>query len=571
MKYKLKGNHDINLIKQVCETRSVDYDKLESFLNPMGEVRSNPFDYKNLEEAVNIIIEAAKNCLKIGFVVDSDTDGYCSSAMLINYTREVMGCEMPRIYLHENKEHGLTPYVMEKIKECPPDLLIIPDASSSDFMQHKELYDMGIEIVVIDHHETEKYSECATVVNNQLEPNGNKTLSGGGMVLKVLEGLDHKLGVNRAEDYYDLASIALVGDCMMMNVPETRYYVQKGLMNIHNPLVEELIRADSSKNYEMISFDIAPTINAFTRVGTKEERQDLFAALIGMEGERELTIRGQGTFKLPLTEYIARLASRIKSRQTSMIKKALENADTRIITDLPFTLCILSSEVEKGLSGLIGNKLVDQYGKPSVVIKNMGNDYYSGSGRTTDTFPDFKSYLLETNHFEFCEGHAGAFGCAIKEDMLRSICEKYKGCTVTDDEYYLVDRAYENTVSAYDILSVSELDRYWSRGFDKPVFYIKITNLNGSEIDIIGQKRNTIRIKHNNITYLKFKCEENEIENIKNQKINEVEMIGHFSINEWNGNIYPQVIIKHLETKGESIETKSMFSFDFSNINNIKW
>lgn len=571
MKYKIKGKIDnLDIVKQVCETRGVDYSNLEMFLNPKDWVRSNPAIYNNMIKVAEIIVQAVRNNKKIGILIDSDCDGYLSSAMIVNYLNDVLGFNGMRFYMHENKEHGLTPYIMEQIKIYPPELLIIPDASSNDCVQHQQLCDMGVETVIIDHHEADGYSPFALVVNNQLQENSNKTLSAGGMVMKLLEQMDVILGVSKAQNYYDLASVSLVGDCMLMNHPETRFYVQQGLININNPLLEELIRAEGERNYETISFDIAPTINAFIRMGSLQERQEVFLALIGNRDLREITIRGQGKFELPLPEYISRMSSRIKTRQTTAVKKALEGEGTILIHDLPFTICILEDAVLKSLTGLIGNRLTELYKKPAVVLKKVDEHFYAGSGRTIDTFPDFKDYLNNTNLFVFCQGHQGAFGCKIGEDSLEVLKKDYKGQTLGEDwDAYLVDKSYENNVSAYDVMAISELNRYWSRGFDKPLFYVKLSNLTGAEVEIIGQKRNTIRIKKHNITYIKFKCEPEEIEDIQNKIINEVELVGYFATNDYYDNLYPQVIIEDLEYKGKE-RIKEGFGFDFFNLD-IKW
>ena len=570
MKYKIKGKiDDFDIVKQICETRGVDYSNLESFLNPKEWVRSNPSIYNNLLQVAEVIIDAVKNNWNIGILIDSDCDGYLSSAMIVNYLSDVLGFQGMRFYLHESKEHGLTPYIMNQIKKYPPQLLIIPDASSSDWSQQQELYNIGVKTVIIDHHEAKGYSPFALVVNNQLQEDANKTLSAGGMVMKLLEQMDLILGENKASNYYDLASVSLVGDCMLMNHPETRFYVQQGLLNINNPLLDELIRAEGDRSYETISFDIAPTINAFIRMGSLQERQELFLALIGNRALREITIRGQGKFELPLPEYISRMASRIKTRQTTAVKKALENEETVFIHNLPFTICILEDSVNKSLTGLIGNRLTELYKKPAVVLKRYGS-YLAGSGRTIETFPDFKDYLNNTNLFVFCAGHQGAFGCKIEWDKLGVLQSKYIGQVLSEDwDAYLVDKAYFDNVSAFDIMAVGELNRYWSRGFDKPLFYVKLTNLTGAEVEIIGQKRNTIRIKKDNITYIKFKCEPEEIEAIQNKIVNEVELVGYFVVNEYYDNLYPQVIIEDFEYKGKE-RAKEGFGFSFFNTD-IKW
>lgn len=88
-------------------------------------------------------------------------------------------------------------------------LVIAPDSSSNDYDIHKTLSEKGIEVLVIDHHEAEKISEYACVVNNQLCDYPNKSLSGVGMVYKVCKHMDMLLNMDYADDYLDLVSLGL--------------------------------------------------------------------------------------------------------------------------------------------------------------------------------------------------------------------------------------------------------------------------------------------------------------------------------------------------------------------------
>lgn len=567
MEYKLKNEViDLDIIKQICENRNVNYNELESFLNPTKANVYNPLIYTNLQRLTEVLLESISLNKKLFFVVDSDVDGFCSSAMMINYLHNELNYENITWALHENKEHGLTPYMMDMIRKSEVDVIILPDASSSDFKQHKELHLEGKIVLVIDHHEAEKFSEDAIVVNNQLNNFGNKTLSGAGMVMKVLEYIDDITGLNKAEDYMDLCATALVGDCMLMTNAETRYYVQKGLRNINNKLLYELYKANCDRDFKMVSFDIAPTINAFIRVGSMEEKNDLFNALVGFNYTREVKLRGKGELTLELSEYISSISSRIKSRQTTAIKKAIEENSTILNEDLPFVICILDLNVNKNLTGLIGNRLTEVYNKPVIVIKDNVNTY-NGSARTIDTFPNFKDYLSELGYFDYCEGHQGAFGVGINKATFDKMIEELKSVSIYDScKYNIVDRAYINKVSAHDIMQVSELNNHWSRGFEQPKFYIRLDNIEPKQVEVIGQKRDTIRIKHDYITYVKFKCTEDEINKIKNTCVRSVEIIGTFDVNEWNDRLYPQVHIEKLEFKGDEINFEAPKTITFGGI-----
>lgn len=277
----------------------------------------------------------------------------------------------------------------------------------------------------------------------------------------------------------------------------------------------------------------------------------------------------QGEYVLPVNQYVAKISSRIKSRQTSQIKKALESSETEIITDsLPFTLCLLSEEANRNLTGLIANRLVEKYNKPAIVLKK-NRKMLSGSGRTTSTFKNFKDFCISLGIFERCAGHEGAFGVYLEADKIEKLLEIMKTINLGEDHNtYQVDKAYLGKVSAYEILAVSELNDYFSKGFEKPIFYIEV-DVNSDDVKIVGEKKNTIRIKADDITYIKFRCDEEEIKKVQETEVNKIKLIGTFQTNEWNDRCYPQVEILDLEIQGESkkigFTPKNLFGFNTMN------
>lgn len=131
---------------------------------------------------------------KVGLLVDCDVDGFTSAALLTNYIRQQMApygtfpnSKMELVHLfHEGKIHGLADTkVMRQIRdEVKPSLVIVPDASGTP-EQYQALVDLGMDILVIDHHDTNDYGDNTRVivVNNQHSENyRNKALSGVGVV-----------------------------------------------------------------------------------------------------------------------------------------------------------------------------------------------------------------------------------------------------------------------------------------------------------------------------------------------------------------------------------------------------
>ncbi len=216
--------------------------------------------------------------------VDSDCDGYTSSALLINYLNQffpawIQNCLSYRV--HPDKEHGL---ILDTIPEDVK-LVIAPDSSSNDYEVHKALHDRGCDVLVIDHHLADHVSEYACVINNQMCDYPTKTLSGVGMVYKFCSYLDELMGEHMAQEYTDLAAVGIVADVMDLRDYETRHIIELGMASQRNPFVREMMKKQEFKiqgklNPFNIGFYIAPFVNAVNRSGTLEERILLFESML---------------------------------------------------------------------------------------------------------------------------------------------------------------------------------------------------------------------------------------------------------------------------------------------------
>ena len=355
----------------------------------------------------------------------SDQVGYTSSAMLWNYIKEQYPESKLSYKIHSGKQHGLEDMIDgiessgEKI-----DLLIIPDAGSNDYEYHKRLSDMGIPIIVLDHHEAEKYSENAIVVNNQLSQNyPNKGLSGAGVVYKFLEVLDDKLGIQKADNYLDLAAVGIVGDMMTMTTIENRYIVSKGLSNIKNNCIEEIINKQSFSIKDKdhitpitVSFYIAPLINAVIRVGRESEKEVLFLSLI--DGKRMVPKISrskivEGQFE-SLGEQNARNCVNARGRQNRAKDKAIEQLEMKIIKNgLDENKIIFveidNEDIDSTLTGLVAMQLMAKHKKPVIVARENDEGFLRGSARgdSKSELKDLRQFFIDSGYFEYAEGRFG--------------------------------------------------------------------------------------------------------------------------------------------------------------------
>ena len=182
MKYRLIGNnYTFSPIECILENRNIT----KELFNLTDDCIETYNNYDNIDEGIELLMKHIDSNNKIHIVVDCDVDGATSFAILYNYlTSEFKDIKLT-YSIHDGKQHGLSKDI--KIKD-DINLVILPDSSSNDYIQHKELKERGIDVLVLDHHLASKYSENAIVVNNQLSDNvKNKQLSGAGVVYKFLK------------------------------------------------------------------------------------------------------------------------------------------------------------------------------------------------------------------------------------------------------------------------------------------------------------------------------------------------------------------------------------------------
>ena len=210
MKYKLinapiKEDYAKNLLKG----RGVmDYDL---FINPTKECLIDPMKLDNMYEGFDLLKTNIDQNKKIVIVIDCDVDGFTSAAILWNRIKEFKSDTDLEYRMHSGKQHGLEDIIGELEEgNSLPSLVILPDASSNDYEYHTRLKNMGVNVLVLDHHEADYESEDAIVVNNQLSENyENKALTGAGVVWQFCRYFDTYVSQEGTSDkYIDLADIS---------------------------------------------------------------------------------------------------------------------------------------------------------------------------------------------------------------------------------------------------------------------------------------------------------------------------------------------------------------------------
>lgn len=287
MKYKLYGDYigDSTTETILCR-RGIDKKEIHKWLNAgFNEINSWKLldDDYSLTNAVKTIERAVLDNKNMLVVVDCDVDGTTSAAMFINYIYRCYPNYIDKISyaIHSGKQHGLSDIVIKD----DIDIVVVPDAGSNDYIYHEQLFNRGIPVIILDHHEAEKKSEHAIVVNNQLCDYPNKDLSGAGVVWQFCRAYDELKGFNFANDFIDICALGNLSDMMLFSSIETRAIVNLGLKNIINPFFAGMVNKNEYSisfmggiNYNSIAWYVAPFINAVHRTGNLEEKEIVFKA-----------------------------------------------------------------------------------------------------------------------------------------------------------------------------------------------------------------------------------------------------------------------------------------------------
>ena len=570
MEFKLKApRQNCTALEQVFYNRGfTSIEDIEHYLNTNYDDILDPKKIANVEEGARMLISHIASNHDVLLQIDSDADGFTSSAILMNY----LNCLFPsfvqnhiRYWVHDSKAHGIDEMGITETTK----LVIAPDSSSNEYDKHKELEEKGIDILIIDHHNAPEVSPYACVINNQLCDYPTKSLSGAGMVYKFCSYIDQLLGVNYADQYLDLATLGIIADVMDLRDFETKEIISEGMKNIRNPFLKLVI--DNDERYfpkgkpisiKSIAWSIGPLVNAVTRIGTIEEKILLFESMLEYKAYEQIasTKRGCKGQLETRVEQSARTCKNVKSRQDKARDSLFASIEQRIKDENLLENKILAirlgetTSMTKNITGLVANKLMSKYQRPVLLLSHFeettedGNVEVSwaGSGRNypVDELPSLQEFLIESELINFAQGHDNALGVSIPYHNFNPFVD-YANEKLKDVEFivkhdvdliYPMDLGHNSQAVGNDIYSLAELKAVWGQGVEEPKIALTGVRLTAGNMHLMGAKKNTWKITtDSNLSMIKFGGSEEEFDNlIEPYGSVTIDLVGTCEINDWN-------------------------------------
>mgnify|MGYP002575456864 FL=1 len=388
---------------------------LREFLGE-GEPLSDPFLLKDMDKAAARITRAVDNMEKIAVYGDYDADGVTSTAMLYSYL-ETRGADVIfYIPQREGEGYGMNIGAVEYLKEQGVSLIVTVDNGISSVQEVARANELGIDVVVTDHHRPQEILPDAVAVVDAYRPDDTspyKHFSGVGIAFKLLMALEDGAGdvEDLLEAYSDLAAIGTIGDIVPLT-GENRTLIRAGLEHLSQsdrPGVQALLEnagiAGKALTSTNVAFTLVPRINATGRMGAPERAVRLLIS--GYEEEAEV-----------LSEEICADNEERRRVEAEIAEAAF--ADIEAKGYMKDRVVVVDGENwHHGVIGIVASRVTERCGKPCMII-SRGETEAKGSGRSIEGFSLFEAICACGDLLVKFGGHPMAAGITLKPENIEA-------------------------------------------------------------------------------------------------------------------------------------------------------
>ncbi len=458
---------------------------------------TDPFELRDMDKAVERINEALSKGEKIAVYGDYDADGVTAAALLTLYFKS-LGTEVLTYIPDRNAEgYGLNMKAVKSLAEEGVQLIITVDNGISAFREAEYIKELGMDLVITDHHKaTSEIPEAVAVVNpHRLDcPSSYKDFCGVGVAFKLICALNEGDDEEMLSRYADIVTVGTIGDVMSLT-GENRKIVKAGLELINkgenaglSALKEVSGVKDKTLGSTSVAFSLVPRINAIGRMSHAKKALEL---LLCEDKEQALILAREIDVSNALRQE--------KEREIiEEVRKQIE-ASPEILNQ---RLLIFSGENwHGGVIGIVAARLVSAYGKPCIVITDDGKEA-KGSARSIDGFSLYDAVSSAAELLEHYGGHVLAAGFGMKSENLSAFKEamyEYAKTVEMPFAQNIIDCKLRAEVVDADILPLIASLEPFGQGNPQPVFGLFGVEITGIQ-PIGGGKHLRLSVRKNGST-----------------------------------------------------------------------
>ena len=472
-KWEILAN-DVNTIKEIAEENNIstllanilfnrgitEKRQIEQFINPTRNDFYDPFLMPDMDKAIDRIMQAIQKQEKVIIYGDYDVDGITATSVLTKFLKD---CNFEVDHYIPNRlseGYGLNEDSIKWIAKEEYTLIITVDCGITGCNEVKLANSLGIDVVITDHHEpAEELPNAIAVVDCKRKDNQYpcNSLAGVGVAFKICQALCTKLNMdeNTILKYLDIVAIGTISDIVPL-IDENRIIAKLGLRLIEqtrNIGLKSLVSNLGFKKYDsaMVSFGIAPRINACGRMGFEQEALELFLTNNINEAKQ-------------LTNNLNKYNTKRQEIEKTIFEQAIAKIEKEHL-DEDNIIVVGNENWHNGVIGIVSSKISELYLKPSILI-DYQDGVGKGSGRSIPGFDLHEALMQSSMYLDKFGGHSMAVGLTIdinKVDDFRNYINKIASNQKIDEiqSYLLIDQEITFKDLNYNILNeLKELEPF---------------------------------------------------------------------------------------------------------------
>ncbi len=474
------------LAAMVLAARGMDTaEKARHYLD-CGCPMPDPYLMTDMAPAVGRVGLAMSRGEKIAVFGDYDVDGITATCLLTDFLRKNGADVVSYIPGRLEEGYGLNPIAIHQLKSEGVQLIITVDCGITAVAEAQLCKELGIDLVITDHHECKDILPEAIAVVNPHRPDGgypHLNLSGVGVAFKLAAALwgDQQAALR---EYADMVCLGTVADVMPLQ-GENRVFVSEGLRSLRNTrrpgiaaLMEKCGCEPSSVTASSIGYMLAPRINAAGRIGKIEVAVELFL-----------------TDDKDRADFLAQTLCDLNKQRQAVESEIFSQAVSMLpLGTLPEAIVLADESWHQGVVGIVASRIAEEYCCPTFLIC-LDGEHGKASSRSYGGFNLFASLTNLSDLLESYGGHELAAGFTIHRDKIDDF--RAAVCSLARD-YYNGDSPrtcldVDCAITA-DLLSVRGIDALSAlepcgSGCPKPVLMLE--NLVLDRVSLVGNGRHT--------------------------------------------------------------------------------
>ena len=413
------------VLSRILLKRGIDsFEKAQTYFRPTLEQLHDPFLMKDMDIAVERLHQALEKGENILVYGDYDVDGVSGCTLLYLVLSRMVGSKAS-YYIPDriSEGYGLSKEAVQECADKGVSLIVTVDCGVTAVEEIRFARDLGLEVIVCDHHEPGDELPPAVAVLDPKRPDCPypfKELAGVGVGFKFMQGLYSRLGLEQSEldEYLDIVAIGSCADIVPL-VDENRILVRHGLDHINfNPRfgVRALIESSGLGKKEitasLIVFVLAPRINAVGRMGDARRGVQLLAAE-SLQKAREMA------------KELEKENRNRRNVDETTFKEALDIVESKLDPENDYAFVLYKRDWHPGVIGIVASRIVERYYRPTIMI-SVVDGVGKGSARSISNFNIYEAIKESSQYLTTFGGHKYAAGLTIPEENIPGFIETFK-------------------------------------------------------------------------------------------------------------------------------------------------